>query len=142
MAIAFHPEQGSILTCDFSTGFMPPEMVKRRPVLVMSPIIKSRPGLCTVVCLSTQKPDPIMPYHMPITLPEPLPRNWENEDNWVKGDMVYAVSFTRLSFAVLVKDRIGKRLYYRNTIPDAEIQAVQRCILHSFGLGALTKHVI
>ena len=84
----------------------------------------------------------MMPYHMPISLPEPLPKNWHNENIWVKGDMVYAVSFNRLSFAMLGKDRSGKRLYYKSTLSDAEIQAVQRCILHSFGLATLTKHLI
>jgi len=142
MSIDFHPMRGSILTCDFSTGFMPPEMVKRRPVIVISPMIKARPGLCTVVCLSTQKPDPMMPYHMPINLPEPLPQNWQVEHNWVKGDMVYAVSFSRLSFALLGKDRSGKRIYYKNTLSDADIKAVQRCVLHGFGLETLTKHLI
>ena len=141
MAIAFHPQQGSILACDFSTGFMPPEMIKKRPVIVISPIIKSRPGLCTIVCLSTTKPDPMMPYHLPIKLPEPLPANWTNENIWLKGDMVYSVSFKRLSFAVLGKERSGSRLYYRGALSHATLQSVQRCILHGFGLATLTKHL-
>ncbi|MEQ9178418.1 MAG: type II toxin-antitoxin system PemK/MazF family toxin, partial [Nitratireductor sp.] len=33
--------------CDFNTGFRVPEMVKRRPVVVISPKIKARPRLCT-----------------------------------------------------------------------------------------------
>ncbi len=84
----------------------------------------------------------MMPYHMPIVLPGPLPRHWQNEDNWVKGDMIYAVSFERLSFAVLGKDRSGKRLYYKSVITETEIRAVQRCILNGFGLAPLTKHMM
>ena len=30
MPITFHPHAGVVLICDFSTGFQPPEMVKRR----------------------------------------------------------------------------------------------------------------
>ena len=141
MAITFHPKQGSILMCDFSNGFMPPEMVKRRPVIVISPVIQARPGLCTVVCLSTTEPDPVMPYHLSLILPEPLPPNWSANNVWVKGDMVYSVSFKRLDFARLGKDRSGKRLYYRGMLSHDTLQAVQRCILHGFGLATLTKYL-
>ncbi|QQG36900.1 MAG: type II toxin-antitoxin system PemK/MazF family toxin [Micavibrio aeruginosavorus] len=49
MSIAEHPNKGSILLCDFNHGFVAPEMVKRRPVIVISPKIHGRVGLCTVV---------------------------------------------------------------------------------------------
>jgi mRNA interferase MazF len=31
MPLKFHPEPGTILICDYTTGFIAPEMVKRRP---------------------------------------------------------------------------------------------------------------
>ena len=37
MPITFHPHPGTVLICDFFTGFQPPEMVKRRHVVVVSP---------------------------------------------------------------------------------------------------------
>lgn len=37
MALRFHPKPGTILMCDFDTGFQVPEMVKKRPVIVLSP---------------------------------------------------------------------------------------------------------
>jgi uncharacterized protein YifN (PemK superfamily) len=37
MAITFHPEPRMVLVCDFTTGFKEPEMVKVRPVIVLSP---------------------------------------------------------------------------------------------------------
>ena len=37
MALNFHPEPGMVLICDFTTGFRVPEIVKRRPVVVISP---------------------------------------------------------------------------------------------------------
>lgn len=61
MAIREHPPLGTLLLCDFGSGFKPPEMVKRRLVVVISPRIKARPGLCTVVALSTTLPKPVWP---------------------------------------------------------------------------------
>ena len=54
--ITFHPKPGHVLICDFNTGFRPPEMVKKRPVVVIS---ESRQQLVTVVPLSTTEPNPI-----------------------------------------------------------------------------------
>jgi len=41
MSIKFNPEQGLIVICDFK-GFVPPEMVKRRPAVVISPRLRQR----------------------------------------------------------------------------------------------------
>ena len=35
--LPFQPKPGMLLMCDFDTGFRPPEMVKVRPVVVISP---------------------------------------------------------------------------------------------------------
>ena len=134
MPIKFHPKPGTILLCDFSTGFMLPEMVKKRPVLVVSPMLSGRPFLCTVVCLSTTTPNPQLPFHMKIRLPEPLPRNWSNENVWVKGDMIYSVSFKRLDFAFTGKDRTGKRIHYNMPIPDEILKEVRKRVVRGIGL--------
>ena len=52
MAIGEHPAPGTILICDFKQGFREPEMVKQRPVIVLSPKIGIRAKLCTVVALA------------------------------------------------------------------------------------------
>lgn len=72
-------------------------MVKRRPVIVLSPKISARPGLCTVVALSTSPPKPIMAYHCQVDFDPPLPDRMASKGVWVKGDMVAAVGFHRLS---------------------------------------------
>ena len=59
MALKFHPKPGTILVCDFRQGFRAPEMIKRRPVVVVSPRLRNRTDLCTVVPLSTIEPRPI-----------------------------------------------------------------------------------
>ena len=48
MAIKFYPRQGTLLMCDFNTGFRVPEMVKVRPVVVVS---RTRGQVATVVPL-------------------------------------------------------------------------------------------
>jgi uncharacterized protein YifN (PemK superfamily) len=55
MPLTYHPETGTILICDYNLGggFIEPEMVKRRPVVVISPRFRHRDWLCTVVPLST-----------------------------------------------------------------------------------------
>ena len=58
--LTFHPKPGTLLICDFDRGFKAPEMVKKRPVVVISPRRrKSTPQLCTVVPLSSSAPNPV-----------------------------------------------------------------------------------
>ncbi len=139
MAIREHPDLGTVLMCDFSAGFSEPEMVKRRPAVVISPRIRARPGLCTVVALSTTEPHPVMPYHCQIDLRPPLPPPFQSESIWVKGDMINAVSFHRLDLIRLGKNPDGKRKYlYKPLCPDT-IRRIRVCVLHAMGLSILTK---
>jgi mRNA interferase MazF len=132
---------GSIVMCDFTGGFKEPEMVKRRPVVVLSPKIMARPHLCTVVALSSLEPDPIMPYHRQIDLDPELPAPWNNRGVWVKGDMVNAVGFHRLDLIRLGKDRLGKREYLYASQSDANLLVIRQCVLRALGLSVLTKHL-
>lgn len=141
MPIAEHPLAGTIVICDFNAGFRAPEMVKRRPAIVLSPKIAARPGLCTVVALSTDPPHPVMPYHKQINLDPLLPDPWENEGVWVKGDMINAVGFHRLDLIRLGKDRFGKRRYLLTPQSSENIKTVRRCVLAAIGLSILTKHI-
>ena len=80
MPISFPVARSTILLCDYSTGFREPEMVKRRPVVVVSHRLPRRDGLCTVVPLSTTPPPvPGLAYVYELTLdpalPEPFKRN-------------------------------------------------------------------
>lgn len=141
MALAEHPAPGIILMCDYQTGFVKPEMVKRRQVVVISPKIAARVGLCTVVPLSTTAPDPVMQYNCQIDLPDQLPSWMDKKNVWVKADMVAAVSFARLDFIRLSKDKQGKREYCYTTISDENLKKIRRAVLCGMGLSQLTKHV-
>ena len=57
MAINFNPRPGTVLYCNFE-GYVIPEIVKNRPVIVVSPKYLNRKGLYTVVPMSTTIVDP------------------------------------------------------------------------------------
>jgi mRNA interferase MazF len=96
LTVITHPAPGTIVRVDLNQGFRPPEMVKRRPAIVISPPIPGRSFLCSVVPLSTSAPNPALPHHMQITLDPPLPAPYDTPTMWVKGDMVLTVAFHRL----------------------------------------------
>jgi uncharacterized protein YifN (PemK superfamily) len=141
MPIREHPTTGTLLLCDFSEGFRVPEMVKRRPCVVLSPKIGARPGLCTVVALSTDKPDPVMAYHCQIDIRPELPPPWQSNGVWVKGDMVNAVGFHRLDLFRLGKAEDGKRIYRFDTLSAEQLKQIRGCVLKAIGLTTLTKHL-
>ena len=134
MALVFHPLQGSLVTVKFEPGSVEPEMVKRRPCIVLSFPMKYRPKLLTVVALSTTPPNPVMPFHIEIDVPFALPGRWSKKC-WVKGDMINAVGFHRTDLIQLGKDRSGKRTYQTTALPLETFRLVQRAVLAGLGLG-------
>lgn len=140
MAIQFHPEQGTILICDF-TGFKEPEMVKRRPVIVVSPRLRVRGGLCSIVPLSTTPPKQIMSYHHKLYVKPELPEPYSAEFHWVKADMIYTVSFDRLFLFFDKKSASGKRIYEERVLDRADLIKIQQCLLHGLGLTHLTDYL-
>lgn len=140
MALNFHPLPGTIVICDF-TGLVPPEMIKRRPVVVLSPKFKGRGQLATIVPLSTTAPEPVAPYHCQLSLAPPLPAPYDKPRMWVKGDMVYTLSTARMTLPFLGKDDSGKRIYDQRQIDAADFARIRRCVLNGLGLGELTGPV-
>lgn len=133
MPIKHHPYTGMILRCDFS-GLKPPEMVKIRPVLVISP----RPErlskkTCIVVALSTTPPERIEKYHLKIELPSKLPDNLSREC-WLKGDMVYSLSFERMDLYRYARDHEGKRKYYYDRVSADIIQKARKAVAYAIGV--------
>ena len=116
-------------------------MVKRRPVVVVSPRLKRRDGLLAVVPLSTLKPHTMMDYHYELTLEEPLPAPFDSPTMWVKADMVSTVGFQRLDLFRGSRGPDGKRKYLTKKIEDAQLRCIYRAMLHGLGLSHLTRHV-
>ncbi|HCN89058.1 MAG TPA: type II toxin-antitoxin system PemK/MazF family toxin [Oxalobacteraceae bacterium] len=140
MAIQFHPEQGTILACDFR-GFESPEMIKRRPVVVIAPRLRNRTGLCTVIPLSTTEPKKIEAYHYRLHTSPLLPAPYDSPSHWVKGDMIYTVSFARLFLLSNGKDDRGTRIYDQRVIDQSDLLKIQAAVLHGIGLTRLTDYL-
>jgi uncharacterized protein YifN (PemK superfamily) len=140
MAIQFHPEQGTIVICDFK-GFVPPEMVKRRPAVIISPRLRNRGKLCAIVPLSTTHPRPIASYHYKLHVDPVLPKPYNANFHWVKADMIYTVSFDRLYLPFEKKDGSGKRNYDVRVIDKSDLIKIQQCLLHGLGLTNLTDYL-
>jgi uncharacterized protein YifN (PemK superfamily) len=134
MPLKFPPNPGSVLRCDFK-GLMPPEMIKPRPVVVISARLQRETrGTCVVVALSSTDPQNIHDFHCRIQLPGPrLPAGLAPEC-WVKGDMIYTVSLERLDLYRLSKDREGKRLYYYDRVDNHTLFCVRRAVGSAIGL--------
>lgn len=130
MALKYHPAQGTILMCDYRSGFIPPEMVKSRPCIVVSPRLRQRNNLCSVVPLSTTPPDPILDHHCQISLDRPLPAPFNSPTMWVKCDMLATVSFDRLDLI-----QVAKRTYITPRVTADELEMIQLGMLHALGLG-------
>ncbi|WP_460874655.1 type II toxin-antitoxin system PemK/MazF family toxin [Paralcaligenes ginsengisoli] len=101
-ALKLYLKTGEVVICNFDTGFMVPEMVKIRPVVVISKSATHWRGLCTIVPLSTTSPEKVEGWHIQIANPlaKVLPLSHEfarAERVWAKCDMLYTVSFDRLS---------------------------------------------
>lgn len=106
MPLTFHPAAGAVVVCDYSTGFRPPEMVKVRPVVVISPRRRGS-QLVTVVPISSTAPSPIEPWHYELP-PGAYPP--ARGPVWVKADMIATVALTRLD-RIRVKGPSGQRVY-------------------------------
>lgn len=133
MALKFHPEQGALLICDFK-GFIEPEMTKRRPVVVLSPKRKHGPRLCTVVPLSTTDPRPVEKYHIRIEMNPPLPDPYSARQCWAKCDMIYQVSFDRLSMPFFGKMTTGDRLYSQQFLDAEKVREIKVAVALALGL--------
>lgn len=129
--LQFEPRAGQILVCRFGLGFQKPEIVKTRPVVVVSPKQRRWNGLVMVVPISSTPPEPVEAYHHEID-PAIIP-NSKYDTAWIKGDLVMTVSKARLD-----RLKVGFRRYETPHIGDENLRAVRRCILHSAGMHSLT----
>ncbi len=149
MPILYAPRPGQILMCNFDVseeehGYQPPEMVKTRPVIALTGHMASKPGLVTVVPISSIAPNPIFLCHCDIPK-RSLPNTsyfGRVAENWVKGDMIYTVAFHRLDFVRLPgKNTHGDRLYYKTRLGRDKMREIYTCVLHGINLGDLSAHL-
>lgn len=123
----YFPKTGQVLTCDFCTGFVEPEMVKIRPVIVVSPNSSHGRRLCTIVPLSTTPPNPVKAWHLELANLKVPGWTRSGEINWAKCDMLTTVGFDRLD-KPHTRGQNGDRIYHTVNISRAELADVLACI--------------
>ncbi len=139
MPLAYHPRPGEILLCNYDSGFVAPEMVKRRPVVVVSPRLRRRAGLVAVVPLSTTVPQPVEAHQCQIVLGRPLPAPFDSPTMWAKCDMLATLSISRLD-RFKVRRNAG-RTFVSGQLNAAQLKQVQAAILCGLGMASLTIHL-
>ena len=122
-SLPFHPSPGDILICDYATGFREPEMVKRRLCVVISPKLKRRNDLATVVPMSLTIPATVEEWHHEVML---TCMSWGDGPRWIKCDMIATVSYARLSRPHYRHPVTNVRLYERLALETEDLAAVRR----------------
>jgi len=125
MALPYLPQQGEILVCDFDDLALGAEMIKRRPVVVVSRHDAHRSQLCTVVALSTTPPKLPKPWHY--YMEHVRVTGWEAPNGvWAKCDMLATVSLERLN-KPYIKLRSGRN-FVAHSLSLVDMAAVLKCI--------------
>lgn len=134
MGLKYVPSPRTILLCDYSKGgFVPPEMVKKRPAIVISPRLPHRNNLCAVVPLSTTAPIKELSYVVELELEQPLPHPFDNQTVWVKCDMLATVSLDRLHMFQTKRQANGRRKYIQPKLATDDFEAIKSGILKALG---------
>ena len=116
-----------ILICDFS-GYVLPEIVKTRRVVVVSPkrLFQSLWDVTLVVVpLSEIEPRPLSAWHHAI----PSGRYRGVGACWAKGDLVAHVSLARLNRIYYDRDRIVP------VVHDGDLRAIRKAAAAAIGIG-------
>lgn len=135
MGIKYSVGVGTVLLCDYSRGgFVPPEMVKKCPAVVISPRLPHRDGLCSVIPLSQTEPDHDVGYVVRIAFADPLPYPFPHSVFWAKCDMIATVSFDRLDLFQTARDQSGKRKYLHPKLTAEDVSRVRTGVLRAIGM--------
>jgi len=140
LAINGSPRNGAILMCEFNAHELElasdGNMVKTRPVVVVSPQHHRRGKLLHVVPISLTAPKVIEPWHVEIPLDcIPAPARSKEGVRWAKCDMVVTVGWSRLNRYVGPRKR--GRIAYHDSYVDAETTIkLKKAIATVFGIRA------
>lgn len=135
----YRPKVGEILECNYGlfadtldfNGHIPPEIIKRRMVVVLNGKIK---GLTLVVPISsTQNRESIaLGHHIEIE-PEWIQQTafYDNRTRWAKADLIQSVSRERLFFIY----HQGKKI--QQFLPREVVEKIQRAVIKLIGANTL-----
>lgn len=131
MALPYHPIPGTVLVCDYATGFKAPEMVKKRLCITISPRLRRREGLVAVVPLTQTPPHVLEPWHVPLIIDVP---HWGADRRWAACDMVATVSFQRLNQPHSKNVNTGARRHHQIELDPAIVADLRRAVRAGLGL--------
>ena len=134
VAINFYPRAGQVLMCDFS-GFVVPEMVKPRPVIVVSPRLPYRSEIVAIIPISLTPPIHHEPYAVRLSK-NYHPSEGDDLPCWAKCDMLLNLSRRRLDGF-----KVGRRKWETPQVTGDDLKAVRAGVLHGLGMGGLIKEV-
>jgi len=126
MPLTFHPHAGTLVMCDFR-GSIPPEIIKIRPVIIVTPRLPNRGSLCMIIPTSTTPPDHPQPYHVRLSR-NYHPNEADDVPVWAKCDLITNVSCERLD-----RFKIGFRKYVAPSISADDLDSVRKGVLAAFG---------
>lgn len=130
MPLKFYPRAGQVLMCDFF-GFKVPEMVKVRPVVVVSPRLPRRSEIVAIVPISLTEPTPLMPYQFRLS------KNYHPEEAddlpcWAICDLVMNIGLYRLDGF-----KIGRRKWANPQMTGDDLAGVREGVRAGLGLDRL-----
>jgi uncharacterized protein YifN (PemK superfamily) len=123
--ISFVPERGHILLCDFDMANVPPEMRKKRRIVVVSPRSHNRARRCVVVPFSATEPYEMTSAYVPFDAG--LYRSL-SIPTWAICDAVSHVSFDRLD-----RVRIGRE-FLTEIMESRDLKRVTAGLQHALGI--------
>ncbi|WP_082445900.1 type II toxin-antitoxin system PemK/MazF family toxin [Sphingomonas sp. Leaf20] len=132
MPLPYHPRPGTIVICDYTTGFRAPEMIKRRLAVTISPKLKRRDALVTIVPLSMSVPAPVEAWH--VEVPNDIPDPWGPGPRWAKCDMVATVGYARLNLPHSKHHVTGVRQYHQIELDKAQVEQLRRAVSAAIGI--------
>ncbi|MCB1368167.1 MAG: type II toxin-antitoxin system PemK/MazF family toxin [Rhodobacteraceae bacterium] len=132
MPISYHPRAGQILMCRFD-GFKVPEMVKTRPVIVVSPRLPHRSEIVSIVPISLTAPKHDLPFNVRLS------KNYHplEEDDlpcWAKCDLLLNLGIWRLDGF-----KVGRRKWDSPQLTAEDLSDVKRGVLFGLGMGHLCE---
>jgi uncharacterized protein YifN (PemK superfamily) len=124
---SFYPKKRMILICDFNQGgFIPPEMLKRRRVVVLRLFGR----IALVVPLSSTPPSVVHPYHAAL---DPMRYRAITVPVWAKANALSHVSLARLERVHVGGISYTERLY------EDDFKRILIAVAHATGTISLDR---
>jgi len=127
MALSFFPRAGQVLMCEFN-GFVAPEMVKVRPVIVVSPRLPYRSEIVAIVPISLTAPKHDLPFCFRLSK-NYHPQEPDDLPCWAKADMIMNLGAYRLNGF-----KVGRRKWDYPQVSGEDLAGVRHAILCGLGL--------